>query len=193
MTASRDARDKQKIASFLNGDHSAFDALIGQHKARVHTIVCNMVGDPEWAKDVTTEVLIQVYTSLGKFRGDSTFRTWLYRVTLNVCLMELRRRRRQRPVEVPVTEDMSVEDMPFERLAAKVLVSKVRETLALLPEKQRAAVVLFFFEELSYREIAAILRIPLNTVKSRVFQGVRSLRHRLREGLDLGATEGSAP
>ena len=186
-----DARDRQQIAQFLTGDRSAFDALIGHHKARVYNLVCHMVGDPEWAQDVTTEALLQIYRSLGRFRGECTFRTWLYRVTLNVCRHELRARGRRRIPERPLVEDMAGEDLPFEKLAATVLVSKVRETLALLPEKQRAAVILFFLEELTYREMAAILQVPINTVKARVFQGIRSLRNRLRDTLDLGTVEGN--
>jgi RNA polymerase sigma-70 factor (ECF subfamily) len=186
-----DARDRQQIVLFLDGDRSSFDSLIGHHKAQVYNLVCHMVGDPEWAKDVTTEVLIQIYRSLGKFRGDCTFRTWMYRVTLNVCRQELRRRQLQKVPESPLVEEIPDKDMPFEQLAAQVLVGQVRETLALLPEKQRAAVVLFFLEELTYKEISAILQVPINTVKARVFQGVRSLRNRLKDTLDLGATEGS--
>lgn len=193
VTETSDARDRQQIAQFLTGDHSAFDALVADHKARVYNLVCHMVGDPEWAKDVTTEVLLQIYRSLGRFRGECSFRTWLYRVTLNVCRHELRGRRRHFVPETPLVEGVGADDVPFEQVAARVLVGKVREAITLLPEKQRAAVILFFLEELSYREIASVLRVPLSTVKARVFQGIRSLRNRLADTLDLGVVEGSTP
>jgi RNA polymerase sigma-70 factor (ECF subfamily) len=124
--------------------------------------------------DVVVEVMVEVYRSVGSFRGDSSLRTWLFSVVRNVCRQELRRSTRQRrrprlPSLSPATPD------PAEVFHEQDRRTQVITALARLPQKYRLALALHYLAHCSYQEVAQILRIPLGTAKSRIWQGLRSL------------------
>lgn len=148
--------------------------LLDRHADRVHAICRRVMTDPQDALDATQEALVALARGIHRFDGRSAFTTWLYRVTTNAALDELRRRsRRAVPVEtVPEIVGPDIEAPVDARL-------DVDRALQTLPEEFRAAVVLRDLADLDYAEIAAVLDVPIGTAKSRVARGRRGLREAL--------------
>jgi RNA polymerase sigma-70 factor (ECF subfamily) len=162
------------------GDQQAFTALFEQYKNLVFRTAYLMLGNTEDAEDALQEVFLQVYRAIDSYQAEkATFTTWLYRITVNHCL---NRRRRQLPITLPLESPFSplrggdpVADNPWEEYEA------VRQCVLRLNVKLRAVVVLRYFGELSYAEIAQSLEIPLGTVKSRLQKALRILQKALRK------------
>jgi len=181
MAESEDAR---LIARCRAGDRAAQEALVRRHQDQVYRLACRLVGDPEEASDVAQEALIAMLRSLGAFRGEARFETWLFRVTTNICLMQ----RRRRQARTRLITDLAVTCCehppagnadPESAAASRELQGAVRECLRRLPAEFRAVVVLRELEGLSYEEIAQVLKLPLGTVQSRLSRGRRLLREAL--------------
>jgi RNA polymerase sigma-70 factor (ECF subfamily) len=158
------------VAAARSGDRAALEELLSRHHDRVAALCRRMCG-PSDAPDATQEALLAVVRGLPRFDGHAAFTTWLYRVTTNACLDELRRRRRRpRPgleEEQPVRGPIAAPD-PAGTVAARV---DVDAGLARLAPEFRAAVVLRDLCGLDYAEIAGVLRIPPGTVRSRIARG----------------------
>ncbi len=165
------------------GDTEAFEEVYTRHASMVYALAMRMCGDPSRAQDLTQEVFLKVFRSLGRFRGRSSLKTWIYRVTLNHCRSRLGRRRIE-------TESFEAEDLerravdpgrgPESRSLAADAERAVQAALCALPGRFREAVILRDLEELSYREIAEILGVRVGTVRSRIARG----RDRLRAELE---------
>ena len=158
------------MADAQRGDRAALETLLRRHHDRVAALCTRLCG-PSDAPDATQEALIAVVRGLRRFDGHAAFTTWLYRVTTNACLDELRRRRR-RPVpgleeERPVDGLRATPD-PAGSVADRV---DVDAALGHLPPEYRAAVVLRDLCGLDYAEIAEVLGIPPGTVRSRIARG----------------------
>lgn len=175
-------RDSTLVDSFLNGELRAFDTLVARHKLRVYSLVYRMTGDREWAEDITVAVFVEAYQSLVKYKRRASFSTWLHRIAVNVCLEHLRRSKAKRRIdEVPLDgREIPCRTSPYDTVLSKELADRVVTAMQTLPEAQRAAVTLYYLEERSQAEIARILGIPKNTVKTRIFYGTRALRDELR-------------
>jgi RNA polymerase sigma-70 factor (ECF subfamily) len=167
--------DAARLAAARAGDLGAFESLVRAHTRVVYAHAFRFFGEREAAEDAVQEVWIKVYRSLATFDERARFSTWLYRVTRNTCLDQLRAGRR-RPVPV---DPLDAVPAPGD-LADEVALSASVETAlrALAPEDREAfsAVALF---ELSYAEAAEVLGVPVGTVKSRVFRARRALAHML--------------
>jgi len=164
--------DKALARAAARGDRRSLEVLLDRHADRVHAVCRRVIGHPEDALDGTQEALVAIARGIGSFDGRSAFTTWLYRVATNAALDELRRKRR-RPVPVdelpePAAGGSSVAD----RVGAQV---DIDAALAQLPEEFRVAVVLRDLADLDYAEIAAVLDIPLGTVRSRIARGRAAL------------------
>ncbi len=162
------------VALARQGDHHAFEVLVRQYRDRVLNVVWRIVSDADAAQDVVQETFIKAYQQLPRFRGKSTFGTWLYRIAVNEARGYLRaRRRRQARWEkqgaLEATQPVSAEAGE----QAGPIVALLQE----LPEKQRIALALFYLQELSVAEIAQAVRAPTGTVKVWLSRG----RQRLRE------------
>jgi RNA polymerase sigma-70 factor (ECF subfamily) len=174
--------DRQLVDAARSGDRAALDQLLRRHYPRIHAVCRRVVGSGRDADDACQEAMIKIVRSLPRFDGRSTFATWAYRVATNAALDELRRRRR-RPMLHVVDDEQSTE--PADTLAER-RVTAVEDRLALdaaldeLSEEFRVAVVLRDVADLDYDEIAAVLDIPVGTVKSRIARGRRALAERLR-------------
>ena len=165
------------------GDRDAFDALVRRHQARTYNFVRAMVRDEAEAEDLTQDVFVRVWKSIGRFRGDSAFSTWLFRIAVNVARTHLARRARWRPFSRPASDEApgapaEAEDPPSpERLEDDVVRrDAIDRALATLSPDLREAVTLRDVEGLEYREIARALDIPLGTVESRIFRARQRLR-----------------
>ncbi len=170
-----------------SGDEAAFRELHSRHADLVFNLCLRLTGNRDTAADLTQEVFMRIHRHLGKFRGGSSLRTWIYRVTVNHCRGRLSRRRRpevsldSRLLE-PGGEPAAAEPDPEARAASAQFERRLLAALIDLPIAFREAVVLRDVEGLGYEEIAQVLSIPIGTVRSRIARGRETLRSAL-EGL----------
>lgn len=164
------------------GDRRALDALVERHAARVSKLAAHLLGDIEDARDAAQESLLKLSTRLRQFRGDCQFSTWLHRIVVNTCrdLAERQGLRRAEPLDVehlPVLED----DDPCRLALVADLRRELAEALGRLTAEQRRVVLMRDALDLSYEEIARLVRIPTGTVKSYVHRGRAGLRIGMKE------------
>lgn len=179
QSADEDGDDRALIERFLGGDDQAFEALMDRYYDRIDRLALRLIGDGGVAEEIAQEAFVRAYRGLPRFRGAASVHTWLYRITVNLCLTHLRRR--TRPVVPPDAETAaSVGADPASRLEAEQRRALVREVVDALPAHYRIVIVLSSVEELSYQEIASLLEIPVGTVKSRINSAKRLLREELR-------------
>ena len=165
------------------GDRAAFTELFRRHRSDVARLVFRMLGPTADAEDVVQEVFLQVHKSLGEFRGQAKFTTWLHRVTVNVVLM-VRRAARSRPVFAgePVADHEPDRGLlPDEDAARKARIAAFQRLLDRLPEKKRTVFILHEIEGQSPAEIAEIVDAPVLTVRTRLFYARRELAEMMRE------------
>ncbi|HIG67589.1 MAG TPA: RNA polymerase sigma factor RpoE [Porticoccaceae bacterium] len=182
----KDATDQQLVVRVQKGDKRAFDLLVLKYQSRMHAIVGRFVRDTDEVADVVQESFIKAYRALPKFRGESQFYTWLYRIAVNTAKNYLVARSRRPPgsdIEPMDAEYYDGSDYlkdlgtPENNLFRDELAILIHKTISDLPEDLRTAVTLREFEGLSYDEIATIMDCPVGTVRSRIF--------RARETIDL--------
>jgi RNA polymerase sigma-70 factor, ECF subfamily len=181
--------DWELLARVARGDEQAFGELVERHHRRLLRVCERLLGDPEEARDAVQEVLVKVLRKAGGFRPQALVSTWLYRIAVNHCLNQLRRRRLLRMLSLSTAEREDeeplepVEERPdaHRELAARRLWQATLRSIAALPAGQRAVLVLVRFEGLSYKEVAATLGITLGAVESRLVRAMRSLE-RSQEG-----------
>ncbi len=172
-------RDAALVGSFLQGDLSAFDALVARHRGHVYGVAYRMTRDREAAEDITVEAFCEAYRGLPRFRPQARFSTWLHRITVNVCLEHLRHARRKRQVEeVALEDDLPAPTDAAETVITRDLACRIVRAIEELPPAQQEAIRMFYFEQRSCAEIAQALKIPRNTVKTRLFYGTKALRDR---------------
>ncbi|MFZ5433778.1 MAG: RNA polymerase sigma factor [Calditrichota bacterium] len=172
--------DLDLVREFRAGNERAFNDLVLRYRGGVLATALGMVGNKDDAEDIAQEVFVRAYQSIDGFRGDSAFYTWLYRITVNLCLNHLRRRKTRTFFGLEdkqlVQPEAEKADHPLE-LAE--LSAKARQAISELPEKQRAVFLLRHFQELPHAEIARILDRDEGTIKANYFQAVRKLRTKL--------------
>ncbi|MFZ9709560.1 MAG: RNA polymerase sigma factor RpoE [Steroidobacteraceae bacterium] len=182
------------------GDTGAFDALVRRYQHKVVKLVMRYVRDPAEAEDVAQEAFIKAYRALPRFRGESAFYTWLYRIAINTAKNALAARSRSPIVydldrsEGEEGPDLQARMKDTATPEALALTDEIRETvnaaIERLPEDLRTAIVLRELEGLSYEEIAAAMECPVGTVRSRIFRAREAIDARLREVLDGGLGRG---
>jgi RNA polymerase sigma-70 factor, ECF subfamily len=175
------------------GDAEAFARLVGLHESMVYNLSARLLGDAEEARDLSQDVFLQVYRTLGGFQGRSTLKTWIYRIVVNQARNRQRWWRRRRRERCCPIEDMTAADharasagrpdaeAPFERLARGEQARQIQSALLTLSFDHRAILLLREVEELDGFEIAAALNIPAGTVKSRLARARESLRRAVME------------
>ena len=173
--------DKLLILRAQQGDAQAFEALYQQHLKRVYNIAWRMMGNDADAQDIAQEVMLKAWRALPAFKLDSTLSTWLYRIAVNACSDELRRRR-TKTVSVEVLTDTGHEpgDSGFEQNVA--MGESLSRAIGALPNEYRSAVVLRDVQGYSYEEIAEILNCPIGTVRSRINRAREQLRRLIDRG-----------
>ena len=175
--------DQALVAAAVAGDRAAFEALVRRHQTRIVNYAMALVKDPADAEDVAQETFIRAYRSLARFRGDSSFKTWLYTIATNAARTGLERRGRRGRVEDGSLDDetgpLAAADVPAGDADAETALVRreaIDRALAALPPDLRVAVVLRDVEGLDYKEIAAATGAPIGTVESRIFRARRRLR-----------------
>ncbi|MEZ5509056.1 MAG: RNA polymerase sigma factor RpoE [Gammaproteobacteria bacterium] len=172
--------DQLLVERVQKGDKRAFDLLVKKYQHRVVAVVSRFVRDPDEAMDVAQDAFIKAYRALDKFRGDSAFYTWIYRIAVNTAKNYLVSKGRRPPdtdVEVTEAEQYGGADAlhefggPEQEMMKDQLEKVVFEALRELPDDLRTAVTLREFDGLSYEEIAEVMDCPVGTVRSRIFRG----------------------
>lgn len=178
----------QVIEACQQGDRDAFRVLFETYKDRVFSIaVYSAGGDLSIAEDVTQQIFLKLFTVIKQFRGDSEFTTWLYRLVVNACMDERRRRRRLFTWD-EVTKEPTTRKSQEQQYARDELAEVVRGAVSQLKPKFRLPILLKYVEGLSYEEIASVMGCSKGTVASRLNRGHAQLAKRLGHlrGLDLG-------
>ncbi len=185
--------DEELVARSKTGDTESFNQLVKRWERPIFALAYRTLGREEDARDVTQETFLRAFRALAGFKGDSKFSSWLYRIALNLCRDWMRKDRRAPLVAVP--EGVEVEDLAaaggptetVEDLAARAeLGREVAKAMAHLPQEQRQAIILKEYHGLTFQEIADLMRCPLSTVKTRVYQGLSTLRKELAEQMAPG-------
>ena len=178
MTDSRD--DLELVREFRSGSERAFNELVLKHRQAVYMTAVGMLGSKDDAEDLAQEVFIKAYKSIGEFRGDSAFYTWLYRITVNLCLNQIRKRKVRSFMGLEtVAATLPDSKQADEELDIEELSIHARQAISELPEKQRAVFILRHFRGLPHAEIARIMDRDEGTIKANYFQAVRKLRAKL--------------
>lgn len=171
--------DKELVKRVQKGDLAAFDMLFSRYQTKIVNLISRYVRDSEEVQDVAQEAFIKAYRALPRFRGDSAFYTWLYRIAINTAKNHLVARSRRPPsVDVDVDDadfrddaDMLREsEDPESALARDQLRATIDTALQDLPDDLRSALTLREFDGLSYEQIAQVLDCPVGTVRSRIFR-----------------------
>jgi RNA polymerase sigma-70 factor (ECF subfamily) len=191
MTAAQ--TDQQLVAKVQKGDSRAFDLLVLKYQHKIFGLISRYVHDADEVQDVAQEAFIKAYRALPRFRGDSAFYTWLYRIAINTAKNHLVSRSRRPPgsdVEVEDAEyydggaalrDLNTPENAFFGAELKVVVERA---ITNLPDDLRTAVTLREFDGLSYEDIAEIMDCPVGTVRSRIFRARESIDKQVKEQLD---------
>jgi len=170
--------DSQLVRKVRNDDRAAFDLLVVKYQSRVASIISRYVYDSQEVMDLTQETFIKAYRAMERFRGDSAFYTWLYRIAVNTAknYLESRSRRPQGSADVVDAENFDdgrqLRDLasPERLLHRDELQQALSQAIAGLPEELRSAFLLREYDGLSYEDIARILECPIGTVRSRIFR-----------------------
>jgi RNA polymerase sigma-70 factor (ECF subfamily) len=182
--------DQQLVVRVQKGDKRAFDLLVLKYQYKVHAIVARFIRDSDEVKDVVQEAFIKAYRALPKFRGDSQFYTWLYRIAVNTAKNYLVARSRRPPssdVDLDDAEYYSGSEQlkdfgtPENQLFRDQLEEVINQAIIELPEDLRTAVTLREYEGLSYEDIASVMNCPVGTIRSRIFRGRESIDVRVLE------------
>lgn len=182
--------EEQLIDRASKGDAAAFNELLGLHEKKMYAVCFRMCGNYEDAQDCLQEAMLRVYRSISGFKGQSSFSTWLYRVTMNTCLDELRRRKTKQTTSLDGLLDTGWSpsddfDTPEHHALSGEKSRTIQAMIADLPEDMRSAVVLRDVEGFSYEEIAEMLSINVGTIKSRISRGREKLREKIRRNPEL--------
>ena len=176
---SNESTDKELVKRVQKGDKGAFDLLVVKYEHKIVNLVMRYVRDPETALDISQEAFIKAYRALPRFRGDSAFYTWLYRIAVNTAKNHLAAQKR-RPADI----ELDLQDPDQYGLHAKLKETDTPEALSLsrelqetleraiqaLPDDLRTAIVLRELDGMSYEEIAQTMDCPVGTVRSRIFR-----------------------
>jgi RNA polymerase sigma-70 factor (ECF subfamily) len=187
--------DHRLIEGLRSADESAYEELIQRFQAPVYNLAWRLLNDPSDASDVVQEVFLKIFRNVGNFRGDSTLRTWVYRIAVNESHNRRRWLFRHRRGETGIEETfedsevrerplMDEGETPFDFTMNREAQILLEEALEAINPVFRAALVLREMEELSYEEIAAVLEVSIGTVKSRILRGREALRRYLANRLD---------
>lgn len=180
-----------------NGDLAAFEELVGKYKQPVINLMARTLHDLTEAEDLAQNVFVQVYKSADRYKVSAKFSTWLFTIARNLCLNEIRRRSRHPADSLDLSHPDNDEQplrqyedrrnpSPPDSLLHSELEEKILETLALLPENQRTAILLCRQEDLSYEEIARIIGCSVSATKSLIHRGRETLKEKLKPYLRTG-------
>lgn len=175
--------DEKIIQDIRGGNPRRYGALVDRHKDRAMTLAVRLTGDREEAEELVQDAFVRAYNNLEQFRGEAKFGTWFYRILYNLCMTRVTRRRPK--VDTLDVHDehvshslalISEDSLTLERMEETELQEMIALAIENLPEKYKTPVTLFYVQEMSYDEIAEVLKLPVGTVKTNLFRGRSLLR-----------------
>lgn len=195
MSATSKARsreaDTQMVLAVREGDTTAYRGLVEKYQTRVYQMVYGMVRNREDARDITQDAFVKAYDNLHRFRLESSFYTWIYRIAMNLAIDFLRKRQRRGTSEFDEDiaqrdgdggiSDVHNQEGPARSLERKRLYARIMDAMEELPEDQRQVILLRELEGLSYKEIAEVMEIPEGTVMSRLYYARKKLQKLLSD------------
>jgi RNA polymerase sigma-70 factor (ECF subfamily) len=177
-----------------NGEVAAYDLLVHRYRERLYSVVYNLTSNNEDAMDLTQEAFIKAYQSIHRFKGNSSFYTWIYRIAVNNTLSHLKRNRNRKFLSFDNLDNEASQSDVFQAVASKSrtekgtlireLHEKLNEALQKLSLKHRSVVVLFEIEGMSHEQIATILKCSVGTVRSRLHYAKQQLKLSLKDFVD---------
>nr|WP_204618930.1 sigma-70 family RNA polymerase sigma factor [Desulforadius tongensis] len=192
--------DQQLIERSKSGDYIAFEELVRRYENKVYNVAYRFVGNHADASDLAQEAFIKIYQALGSFRGDSSFMTWIYHITANVCRDELRRRQKKQTISLdddfqdkdnlPLILSLSSDKPgPEEEIERMELREQVQQCLNMLSDEHRLILIMREMQQLSYDEIAKVLGCSLGTVKSRLSRARMAFKQKMTTILEHSSSE----
>ncbi|MBF2753844.1 MAG: sigma-70 family RNA polymerase sigma factor [Gammaproteobacteria bacterium AqS3] len=189
MTPEQRRIEKEWVMRAQQGDSNAFGLLVGRYQSKVIAQAYRWTKNPEDAEEIAQEAFIKAWDAIGKFRGDSAFYTWLYRIVHNAAYA-WNKKHSTRPISLThegeepgsglVMEVVSEDLNPEQLTEREQLLQQLNDALKRLPEEQQEAYTLCELEQMSYEEIAASTGVPIGTVRSRIFRARRALAEELK-------------
>lgn len=169
------------VEACLSGRPGAFDLIVERHRRTIYQLCYRFVGNHEDASDLSQDVFLRAFRGLRRFRGQSSIGTWLYRIGVNVCLNRVSAKApRVEPIEEQHFVDDRVESAS-ERLLREERGARVRQAITQLPPKQRAALIMRAYQDMSHQEIADVLGSSVGAVKANFFHALGNLKRLLGE------------
>ncbi len=184
-----DTLDQELVERVQRGDKRAFDLLVRKYQGKVAGLVSRYVYDHAEVEDVVQEVFIKAYRALDRFRGDSAFYTWLYRIAVNTAKNHLVASGRRPPGQDVDAEDvvnteagyrLQESESPERAIMTRQIADVLQATLRDLPDDLREAITLREIEGMSYEEIADVMSCPIGTVRSRIFRAREAIDRELK-------------
>jgi len=195
--------DVSLMLEFQKGDISSFEKLVQKHKESIINIIYQFIGERDEAEDLAVEVFLRVYRAAKKYQAKAKFTTWLYKITTNLCLNEIRKKAKLQTISLskPISAGEEKEEELIEKIAdaapspQQILEKKernalIRKAIDSLPAKQRMATILQIYEGLSYKEISRILGCSVKSVERRLYWARTNLKERLSSYLTAESSGG---
>lgn len=185
--------DQRLVERVQQGDKRAFDLLVGKYQHKIMSVISRYIRNHDEVQDVAQDTFVRAWRALPRFRGDSAFFTWLYRIAINTAKNHLVARSRRPPgTDIDIEDAQLLEsadglrdaDTPLGHLLTAEIEDTVHKALALLPEEMRRAIMLREFDGLSYEAIAEVMECPVGTVRSRIFRAREAIDEALVPLLD---------
>lgn len=180
--------DKQLISQYLNGDEKSFETLLNRHKSKIYTSIYLFVKDRDLAHDIFQDVFIKIIDTLrkGKYNHEGKFLQWAMRISYNMCVDQFRRNKRRTKVSPSETFDIfdileSKDDNKEVMMIKDQMHNKIRKLVDQLPEEQREVVILRHYADMSFKEIAALTRVSINTALGRMRYALINMRKMVGE------------
>ncbi|RPI28837.1 MAG: sigma-70 family RNA polymerase sigma factor [Acidobacteria bacterium] len=180
--------DDHLLALALQGDGACFGELAERWQRRIFSFVCRHVGNVEEAQDLTQDTFAKAYQNLDRLTDPARFSSWLYKIALNECRMRFRRGRNITHISLEKEDESEGIDIadattPERHLADKEKSLLLKEAFQALPEEQRSVILMKEYQNLKFHEISEIMNVPLSTVKSRMYLGLKTLRRLMEKKL----------
>lgn len=174
-----DREENALVDAARAGDRAAMEALLEKYRREVFFLCLKMVGQEEDAEELAQQTFLNAFRAVGRFRGGAAFRTWLYQIAINLCRSHRTRRRPVAELREDAPADDAAHASPLEKTLRDERAREAAAGLKLLPDKQKAAVILRIFNELEYEEIGEIIGCSAGTAKVNFHYGIENLRKRM--------------
>ena len=181
--------ESSTIEQIQNGNKEAFKELYGEYKEKVYKTVCMMINDASAAEDLVQEIFINIYLKIYKLNYYEALNSWIYKITVNSCMRYLKKNSKfkyeddENAINCIIENNPSV--LPEERLMIRELNKEVMKVIYELSDSQKICIILFYYNRMSIKEIAAVMECSENTIKSRLFKGKKYLENKLKNAQEI--------